>query len=270
MRAALGQRAQVGGLASKGVCVCVCVCVCESLSKGVCVCVCVCESLSHVPLFVTPCTVCQVALSMGFSSKNTGVGCHSLRQGIFPTQGSNPSLLHCMQIGYRLSHQGIDASDFGEPGQEWSLNSSLTCHQGLGRTRGWVLFALEGWCRSCRGFLSQGEPSTLAFRNLQLTHPLVRANVAEVVGQWLGGGYWLGALKHWVIPKTAGTQGSIPDTSTLSKERRKKKKSHQSAQDFGDRSVGSETRPIPLWKDIVGKFYHIGKPGFFSHFFFFK
>ena len=26
----------------------------------------------------------------GFSSKNTGVGCHALLQGIFPTQGSNP------------------------------------------------------------------------------------------------------------------------------------------------------------------------------------
>ena len=34
--------------------------------------------------------------------KNTGVGCHFL-QGIFPTQGLNPSLLHCSQIHYRLS-----------------------------------------------------------------------------------------------------------------------------------------------------------------------
>ena len=30
--------------------------------------------------------------------KNTGVGCHALLQGIFPTQGSNPGLLHCSQI----------------------------------------------------------------------------------------------------------------------------------------------------------------------------
>ena len=29
--------------------------------------------------------------------KNTGVGHHSLLQGIFPTQGSNPGLLHCRQ-----------------------------------------------------------------------------------------------------------------------------------------------------------------------------
>ena len=39
--------------------------------------------------------------------KNTGVGCHALLQGIFPTQGSNPGLPHCRQIFYHLSHQGI-------------------------------------------------------------------------------------------------------------------------------------------------------------------
>ena len=27
--------------------------------------------------------------------KNTGVGCRALLQGIFPTQGLNPGLLHC-------------------------------------------------------------------------------------------------------------------------------------------------------------------------------
>ena len=37
--------------------------------------------------------------------KNTGVGCHSLSQRIFPTEGSNPGLLHCRQILYLLSHQ---------------------------------------------------------------------------------------------------------------------------------------------------------------------
>ena len=38
--------------------------------------------------------------------KNTGVGCHALFQGIFPTQGSNPGILHCRWILYHLSHQG--------------------------------------------------------------------------------------------------------------------------------------------------------------------
>ena len=37
--------------------------------------------------------------------QNTGVGSLSLPQGIFPTQGSNPGLLHCRQIFYQLSHK---------------------------------------------------------------------------------------------------------------------------------------------------------------------
>ena len=31
------------------------------------------------------------------------MGCHFLLQGIFPTQGSNPGLLHCKQTLYRLT-----------------------------------------------------------------------------------------------------------------------------------------------------------------------
>ena len=38
--------------------------------------------------------------------KNTGVGCHALLQGIFPTQGLNPGPLHCRRILYCLSHKG--------------------------------------------------------------------------------------------------------------------------------------------------------------------
>ena len=42
----------------------------------------------------------------GFPGKSTGVGCHFLLQGIFPTQGLNPGLPHCRQMLYHLSHQG--------------------------------------------------------------------------------------------------------------------------------------------------------------------
>ena len=38
--------------------------------------------------------------------QNTRVGSLSLLQGIFPTQGSNPGLLHCRWILYQLSHKG--------------------------------------------------------------------------------------------------------------------------------------------------------------------
>ena len=43
---------------------------------------------------------------MGLPGKNTGVGSHSLLQGIVTTQGSNLGILHCRQILYHLSHQG--------------------------------------------------------------------------------------------------------------------------------------------------------------------
>ena len=44
--------------------------------------------------------------SFDWTGKNTGVGCYALLQGIFPTQGSNPGLLHCWWILYHLGHQG--------------------------------------------------------------------------------------------------------------------------------------------------------------------
>ena len=68
----------------------------------------ICQLLSHVQLFATPWTVAwQASLSMEFFSKNTGVGSHSLLQGIFPTQELNPGLLHCSQILYHLSHEAF-------------------------------------------------------------------------------------------------------------------------------------------------------------------
>ena len=39
--------------------------------------------------------------------QNTGVGSLSLLHGIFPTQGSNPGLLHCRRILHQLSHKLI-------------------------------------------------------------------------------------------------------------------------------------------------------------------
>ena len=36
--------------------------------------------------------------------------CYLLLQGIFPTQGSNPGVLHYRQILYGLSHQGSPAN----------------------------------------------------------------------------------------------------------------------------------------------------------------
>ena len=43
--------------------------------------------------------------------KNTGMGCHALLHGIFPTVESHPGRLHCRQIIYSLSHQRSPSSD---------------------------------------------------------------------------------------------------------------------------------------------------------------
>jgi len=43
---------------------------------------------------------------MEFSRPGYLVGSPSLLQGILPTQGSNPGLLHCRWFLYRLSHKG--------------------------------------------------------------------------------------------------------------------------------------------------------------------
>ena len=66
------------------------------------------QSLSRVQLFETPmdCRPSGSSVRGDSPSKNTGVGCHALLQGIFPTQGSNPGLPNCRRILYRLSHQG--------------------------------------------------------------------------------------------------------------------------------------------------------------------
>ena len=59
--------------------------------------VCVRESLSCVWLFVTRPHGLQptrLLCPWGFLGRNTGVCCYVLLQGIFPTQGWNPSLLH--------------------------------------------------------------------------------------------------------------------------------------------------------------------------------
>ena len=67
------------------------------------------------------CLVAQLNLTLGdpvdcsppgssvhgdYPGKNTGVGCHALLQGIFPTQGSNPGVPHCRWTLYQLSHKG--------------------------------------------------------------------------------------------------------------------------------------------------------------------
>ena len=57
--------------------------------------------------------------------KITGVGQHSLLQGIFPTQASNPGLLHCRWILDHLSYRGSPSPNSKDVCEFWILHGLL-------------------------------------------------------------------------------------------------------------------------------------------------
>ena len=83
-----------------------------------------------------------------FPGKNTGVGRHSLLQGIFPTQGLNPGLLHCRQILHRLNHQGSPFS-YGSPSKLASSPPSILGSQAtILETADCIQYTVTFQCRS--------------------------------------------------------------------------------------------------------------------------
>ena len=66
-----------------------------------------CDSCSVMSDSAIPWTVAPARLLCQWNSpgNNTGVGCHPLFQGIFPTQGLNLGFLHHRQILYYLSYR---------------------------------------------------------------------------------------------------------------------------------------------------------------------
>ena len=66
-----------------------------------------CLVAQSCPTLCTPmiCSLPGSSVHGDSPGKNTGVGCHFLLQGIFPTQGSSLGLPHCRRILYCLSHQ---------------------------------------------------------------------------------------------------------------------------------------------------------------------
>ena len=69
---------------------------------------CVCLVAQSCPTVWDPvdCSLPGSSVHGDSPSKTTGVHCHVLLQGIFPTQRLNLSLSYCSHIPYRLSHQG--------------------------------------------------------------------------------------------------------------------------------------------------------------------
>ena len=79
---------------------------CPSWQNSGVLCCMLCLVAHSCPALCDPMDCSPAGSSVHTPGKNTGVGCHALLQGIFPTQGSNSGLPHYRQILYRLSHQG--------------------------------------------------------------------------------------------------------------------------------------------------------------------
>ena len=72
---------------------CMCVCIHIKLVLVAESCPTLCDAVDRSPT--------RLLCPWDLPGKNTGVGCHFLLQGIFPTQGVNPGLLYCRQILYQ-------------------------------------------------------------------------------------------------------------------------------------------------------------------------
>ena len=73
-----------------------------------CVCyVCVSHSVASNSLQPHGLQLTSILCPWNSPGKNTAADCHSLLQGIFLIQESNPCLLHCRQILYHLSYREV-------------------------------------------------------------------------------------------------------------------------------------------------------------------
>ena len=89
--------------------------------------------------------MCDSLQSPRTPGQNTGVGSHSLLQGIFPIQRSKSALPHCRQILSQLSHQGSLA-------EHWKIDAfELWC---------WRRFLIVPWTprRSNQSILRKISP----------------------------------------------------------------------------------------------------------------
>ena len=84
---------------------------------GTCLCVLVPQSCL-TPCDPMDCSPPGSSAHGGSPGQNTGVGCHALLQGIFPTQGSNPGLL-------RLLHWQPGSLPLAPPGKSSSHRDAM-------------------------------------------------------------------------------------------------------------------------------------------------
>ena len=80
------------------------------ITMSVCVCVCLLSCFSGESLPTHRLKPTKLLCPWESLGKNTGVGCHALLQGFFPTQGLNPCLFH-------LLHLQVSSLPLGPPGK---------------------------------------------------------------------------------------------------------------------------------------------------------
>ena len=108
--------------------------------------------------------------------KNTGVGCHFLLQGTFPTQGSNPSLLclpHCRWILYHRATRKTPAHVTGSLNTVIRNRSPLLCS----RTRKEfcniflckITFVVALWFSACYNHLYNHQSIYLSINLFQVS-----------------------------------------------------------------------------------------------------
>ena len=86
------------------------------------------------PTLVAPWTVACRAPPWDSPGQNTGVGCHFLLQGTFPTQESNPGPLNYRQVLYLWSYEGNPNVAVNLPTNQMLLSVLTRKHQVPGTT----------------------------------------------------------------------------------------------------------------------------------------
>ena len=136
--------------------------------------------------------------------QNTWLDSHSLLQGIFPTQGSNPGLLHCRWILYQLSHKGspriLEYSSIAYPfpsGSFWPRNwTRVSCVAGRFFTN-WAIMEAQlnvSECDMTTGFESTSGNWACPLASATAMVRTHRASLLVPGGKWAAAGTELPVL----------------------------------------------------------------------------
>ena len=179
------------------------------------------------PTLCNPMEPTRLLCPWDFPGNSTGVDCHFLFQGIFPTQGLNLGPLHCRQMLYRLSHQGIfDLPWKPKASQKHKLRSfiwrlqqdSLVTESGL--QSDWLCVLMDDWA-ACAAI----SPALFKWNNQSwlnwCTHKVILLPRENNFSSCVAGTKFslscdmtifvqsLGCVRHFATPWTVAHQASL-------------------------------------------------------------